>query len=251
MTPDASAPAGGPCTVSQPEPHWDRPRPDAIVWDLDGTLVESAPDLAKALNTLLNEHDCHGHPVADVRPMIGAGVAKLIERGFRAAGAPLEPADCQALVPRFMAIYTSCATESTHLVPGAREAVLHLYNAGLKQAICTNKPLAVTLQILDALDVRGYFSAIVGGDSTPEKKPHPQPLQRCLEELQVPPGRAVMVGDSGADVGSAQACGVPIILVPDGYTGVPAETLGADRVAQRLADIPDLVLGQPAVRQSA
>jgi phosphoglycolate phosphatase len=237
--------------MSQPETRWERPRPDAVVWDLDGTLVESAPDLAKALNAVLNEHDCHGHPVAQVRPMIGDGVAKLIERGFRAAGAPLDEADCQALVPRFMEIYMSCATDSTHLVPGARDAVLSFYNAGIKQAICTNKPLAVTLQILDALDVRGYFGAVVGGDSTAEKKPHPLPLQHCLEQLRASPGRAVVVGDSAADVGAARACGIPVVLVPDGYTGVPAESLGADYVVRGLADVPGLLLSNAPLRQSA
>ena len=237
--------------MSKPESHWEGRRPDAVVWDLDGTLVESAPDLAKALNALLNEHDCNGHPVDQVRPMIGAGVAKLIERGFRASGAPLDEAACQALMPRFMEIYTACATDSTHLVPGAREAVLRIYNAGLGQAICTNKPLSVTLQILDALDVRGYFGSVVGGDSTPAKKPDPLPLQRCLEELRVLPARAVMVGDSAADVGAAQACGVPVVLVPDGYTGVSAEALGADYTVRRLSDIPGLLLQREPVRQSA
>ena len=237
--------------MSQPELRWEGRRPDAIVWDLDGTLVESAPDLATALNALLNEHDCNGHPVDQVRPMIGAGVAKLIERGFRASGAPLDEATCEALLPRFMEIYTACATDSTHLVPGAREAVLRIYNAGLRQAICTNKPLSVTLQILDALDVRGFFGAVVGGDSTPAKKPDPLPLQRCLQELGVPAKRAAMVGDSAADVGTARACGVPVILVPDGYTGVSADALGVDYTVQRLADIPGLLLQGEPVRQSA
>ena len=167
--------------------------------------------------------------------MIGGGVSKLIERGFRAAGAPLAVEDCDELVPRFMALYTACATDSTHLVPHAREALLHFHHAGIRQALCTNKPLSVTRQILDALDVSGFFHAVVGGDSTPHKKPHPLPLQTCLEAIGADPAEALMVGDSGADVGAAKTAGVAVALVPDGYTGVPAHTLGADLLLESLA----------------
>lgn len=228
--------------MSQPENRTDSPlaawRPAALVWDLDGTLVESAPDLASALNALLNEHGQHGHTVDRVRPMIGGGVSKLIERGFRAAGAPLAAEDCEALVPRFMQLYTACATDSTHLVPDAREVLLHFYHAGVSQGLCTNKPISVTRQILAALDIAGFFESVVGGDSTPRKKPDPLPLETCLEELGADPRDALMVGDSGADVGAARAAGVTVVLVPDGYTGSPAHTLGADLLVERLADLP-------------
>jgi len=237
--------------MSQPENQPVSPYPEAIVWDLDGTLVESAPDLATALNTLLNEQGQHGHTVANVRPMIGAGVAKLIERGFRAAGAPLEPQAIEALVPRFMEIYSACATDSTHLVPHARAVLEHFYHAGIKQGLCTNKPLSVTRQILSTLDIQGYFSSVVGGDSTTMKKPHPLPLLTCIEELQSRPDDAIMIGDSGADVGAARAARVPVILVPDGYTGVPAASLGADYVVGRLADIPSSIPPHPPLRRSA
>jgi len=216
-------------------------RPAAIIWDLDGTLVESAPDLATALNALLNEEGQYGHPVANVRPMVGGGVAKLIERGFRAAGAPLEPEECEALVPRFMEIYTQCATDHTHLVPHARDVLLHFHHAGVRQALCTNKPRGVTQLILDDLDISGFFSCVVGGDSTEHKKPHPLPLQTCLRALGAAPHEALMVGDSGADVGAAKASGVTVILVPDGYTGVAATSLGADHVLENLAEIPDWI----------
>jgi phosphoglycolate phosphatase len=232
--------------MSQPDLH-----PEAIVWDLDGTLVESAPDLTTALNTLLNEQGQHGHPVDSVRPMIGAGVAKLIERGFRAAGAPIDEAGRNALVPRFMEIYTSCATDRTHLIPHAREVLSHFYHAGFRQGLCTNKPHAVTMQILNTLDIAGFFGSIVGGDSTSEKKPHPLPLQTCLEELKASPGVSIMIGDSGADVGAARAAGVPVILVPDGYTGAPAASLGADYVTGGLAEIPGSIMPHDPLLLSA
>jgi phosphoglycolate phosphatase len=237
--------------MSQPDHKATSTYPAAIVWDLDGTLVESAPDLATALNALLNEQGQHGHTVANVRVMIGGGVAKLIERGFRSSGAPLDPEDVERLVPRFMKIYEACATDSTHLVPSAREVLEHYYHAGVKQGLCTNKPIAVTRQILDALDFKGYFDSIIGGDSTRAKKPHPLPLLTCLREMGIRPEDAIMIGDSGADVGAARSANVPVILVPDGYTGVPAVSLGADYVVGRLADIPSSIPPYPPLRQSA
>lgn len=225
--------------------------PEAVVWDLDGTLVESAPDLATALNALLNEQGQHSHPVDSVRPMIGGGVAKLIERGFRASGAPLDEQERDALIPRFMEIYSRCCTRSTSLVPHARDALLYFYNAGVLQALCTNKPQVVTEQILHALDIIGFFDSIVGGDFTDEKKPHPLPLLTCLQELGVRPDQAIMIGDSGADVGAARSATVPIVLVPDGYTGVPADSLGADYVLGSLLDIPRLFPPPGRLRQSA
>jgi len=105
--------------------------------------------------------------------------------------------------------------------------------------------------ILGALDITGFFSSIIGGDSTNSRKPHPLPLLTCLEELEVRPEDALMVGDSGADVGAARAAGVPVILVPDGYTGVPAVSLGADYVVGNLSDIPGSIQPHPPLQQSA
>lgn len=222
--------------MSQPEFY-----PDALVWDLDGTLVDSVQDLATALNTLLNEQGHWSQTVPAVRPMIGAGVGKLIERGFRAAGAPLDEKERDSLVPRFLEIYSTCCTQTTVLVENAYEVLHHFYLAGVRQGLCTNKPRALTLQILHALDIAAYFDSVVGGDSTGQKKPHPLPLLTCLEELEVRPSRAIMIGDSGADVGAARAAGIPVVLVPDGYTGVPAEILGADFVLNDLSGLSGIM----------
>jgi phosphoglycolate phosphatase len=150
-----------------------------------------------------------------------------------------------------MEIYTSCATDRTHLIPHAREVLSHFYHAGFRQGLCTNKPHAVTMQILNTLDIAGFFGSIVGGDSTSEKKPHPLPLQTCLEELKASPGVSIMIGDSAADVGAARAAGVPVILVPDGYTGAPAASLGADYVTGSLAEIPGSIMPHDPLLLSA
>ena len=225
--------------------------PSAIVWDLDGTLVDSAQDLATALNSLLTEQGRPTHTVENVRPMIGNGVGKLIERGFRATGASLDESEVAKLMPRFMEIYSACATENTRLNTDARSVLECFYNAGIGQGLCTNKPVSGTRMILSDLDISGFFGSVIGGDSTPQRKPHPQPLLACLDELGARAEDAVMVGDSGADVGAARAARVPIILVPDGYTGVPAVTLGADYVVERLADVPHSIPPLPPLRQSA
>ena len=214
------------------------PYPAAVVWDLDGTLVESAPDLARALNTLLERHGLPPHTVKAVRMMIGHGVPKLIERGFRAAGAPVGEAELEELVPVFMETYGACATDHTYLITGARYVLDRLHRAGVPQGLCTNKPEGVTRAILDALGIARYFGSVVGGDSTAARKPDPLPLLHCLGELGVQPADAVMVGDSAADTGAARAAGVYVIVVPDGYTGDAPESLGADRIVGSIAEVP-------------
>jgi phosphoglycolate phosphatase len=136
-------------------------------------------------------------------------------------------------------------------VPHARDVLQHFYNAGIRQALCTNKPMSVTQLIIDSLDISGFFSCVVGGDSTAHKKPHPLPLQTCLQGLGAQPQEALMVGDSGADVGAARAAGVTVILVPDGYTGVAAATLGADHVIKNLSDIPGWIGASTGLKRSA
>ena len=215
----------------------------AIVWDLDGTLIESAPDLAAALNALLAENGEKTHDTAAVRLMIGGGVPKLLERGFRASGTQLEPGRRDSLVPRFMEIYSACATDSTHLLNGAREVLEYCTVAGIRQGLCTNKPASVTRKIIAALEIDHYFASVIGGDSTAARKPDPLPLTTCLDELGIAASRAVMVGDSGADVGAARAAGVPVLIVSDGYSGTPAAELGADLVLEDIRDIPERLVG--------
>ncbi len=212
-------------------------RPAAVIWDLDGTLVDSAPDLSTALNTVLEEQGQPVYEIAQVRTLIGGGVAKLIERAWRGHGVDLDAAGIAALLPRFMDIYSDCATEQTALRPAAGEVLAHFQQQGVKQGLCTNKPEAVTHQILHALGIHEVFSSIIGGDSTAQRKPHPLPLQTVMAQLGVKPQESLMIGDSGADVGAARAAGVKVILVPDGYTGVPAETLGADYVLESLSSL--------------
>lgn len=226
--------------MSQPEAHSAAAGdyPAAIIWDLDGTLVESAPDLSTALNALLQSEGLATHPVEEVRLMIGGGVPKLIERGFAASGVVLDRHQVEARVTDFMTRYRACATDNTYLIPGARYALERMARAGVLQGLCTNKPEGVTRQITDALKITRYFGSIQGGDSTAGRKPDPASLQACLSELGVAAQEAIMVGDSTADVGAARAAGVPVLVVPNGYTALPANELGADGIAGSIAEVP-------------
>jgi phosphoglycolate phosphatase len=211
--------------------------PRAVIWDLDGTLIDSARDLAASLNELLNQHGLRGHRVRRVRPMIGCGVSRLVQRAFTASGVHLEGEDLDRVVRRFLRIYRTSCTRETELRPRTREALLQLYNSGVRQGVCTNKPEDITRLILADLDITGFFESVVGGDTTPYRKPRPESLLHCIDALGETPRNALMIGDSATDVEAARAAGVPILVVPGGYSEDPPESLGADGVVHDLEDL--------------
>lgn len=221
--------------------------PEAVIFDLDGTLVDSAPDLAGALNTLLQSEGHAELPEDDIRLMIGGGVPKLIARGLTAHGIDFSEADIEAHTPKFLEIYAKRATEKTRLYPGGLETLQTLQDAGKRLGICTNKPTEVTLQILEELDVAGYFVSVIGGTSGYARKPDPGPMHASLSELSVGAEAALMVGDSPADVGTARAVGVTVVAMSYGYSATPAADLGADLVLDHLGDVPEAIRTLSAV----
>lgn len=212
--------------------------PSAVIWDLDGTLIDSAPDLATALNSLLRENSRAALHTDIVRTMIGDGVGKLVERGFAATGTSVRTINVPGLVDRFMQIYELCATDKTRLYEGAEEALKIFHDAGLRQAICTNKPEAVTRQILECLSIARYFDAVIGGDTTAKKKPDPLPLRDCLQALGVNAVDAILIGDSAVDVATARAVDMQVGIVSHGYAREPVDTLGADFIIDDLRTLP-------------
>jgi len=211
--------------------------PAAVIWDLDGTLIDSAPDLTTALNVLLRENNRAALKTVAVRAMIGDGVGKLVERGFHATGKAVGVSSLPFLVDRFMRIYRIRATHETRLYPGAHDALQRFQDASIRQAICTNKPEAVTRQILDALSIAGYFDAVVGGDTTSRKKPDPLPLRDCLQALAVGTADALMIGDTAVDVATARAVNMQVGIVTHGYARHPVQTLGADFLIENLSTL--------------
>jgi phosphoglycolate phosphatase len=213
----------------------------AVLLDLDGTLVDSALDLAEALNGLLAEQGLPALTIDAVKGMIGDGGSKLIERGLAATGG--DPGRAPALLPRFLGLYEPRAARHTGLYPGAAEALAQLAENGLSLGLVTNKPHAATLAILDALGLARFFGAVVGGDTLPERKPHPAPLLHAAARLGVVPDETVMVGDNHHDVDAARAAGMAAVAVTWGYAHRPPEELGADYTIAAFRDLPRVIAG--------
>ena len=208
-----------------------------LVFDLDGTLIDSAPDLATALNKVLV--DARREPVTlhQVTQMIGDGVATLVERGFAATGGT--PEDPGHQLDRFHHHYNNATADLTELYPGVLETLRMLTETGYRMALCTNKPAAPTMAVLEAFGLTGFFEAVAGGDTFPVRKPSPGHLLGVLRQMEADPEHAVMIGDSPNDVQVALNAAVPVIAVSYGYRRVPAEEMGADLLIERFAQLPD------------
>lgn len=215
----------------------------AILLDLDGTILETLPDLAAALNRLLVSQGRRTCSTADIRAMIGDGVPKLIERGFAATGEGVDAQELSRLAGLFLPDYNANATVETHPNPGALEFCRVEQAAGVRLAVVTNKPQAPSEIILAATGFADLLSATVGGDRASAKKPDAAPVTLALELLGVAPGNAVMVGDSKADVGAARAAGIPVAAYRHGYTSLPVDDLGADLVFDDFAHLPESLAG--------
>ena len=224
----------------------------AVLFDLDGTLLDTAADIALALNRAVAEHGWG--PVADddVRRMIGRGAPMLVHRAAAAQGRTLDDATHAAVLERFFHHYGAlqdfdeCAAEP---YGGVTEALQQLHDAGLHIAVVTNKQQRFATGLLQRLGLSGWVDLVVGGDSCERRKPDPQPLLYACESLHVPPTQALMVGDSINDVQAARAAGIPVVCVPYGYNeGRDPRTLPCDAFVDTLADLPALLLreAQPA-----
>jgi phosphoglycolate phosphatase len=219
--------------------------PDAIVWDLDGTLIDSAPDLATALNSVLDMRGFMPHPVEAVRAMIGNGLAELVKRGFNAAGARPDAEQLERLVLLVRQEYNACLTERSRPYPGIVQALEQCRALAIPMGVCTNKPETPARAILEGLGLSSFFKSVIGGDSTPVLKPDPLPLLTCLGELGADPASSLMIGDSEVDVGVARAAGLTIGLVPWGYTSTLVEKLGADFILRDPQDLLEVLRHGP------
>lgn len=213
--------------------------PGAILFDLDGTLVDSAPDLRTSVNILLARDDLGPLDVEAVREMIGNGIRKLVERAYHACGRALEPHDLDNREIAMTAIYADHLTQETCVYPGVAEALALASERGIKCAVVTNKPVGATFAILSRFGLADCFDVVIGGDLNIPRKPAPDPLWAALDQLGVLPGDAVMVGDSAADVAAARAAGVAVIAVAGGYSKIPANALGADKFIASISDLGD------------
>ncbi len=211
----------------------------AIAFDLDGTLVDTAPDLIGTLNGVLAEHGHPSLPLEASRWLVGQGARAMLERGFGAVGETLAADRMDRLFDRFISLYRDRIARESRPFPGVVDALDQLQQAGARLVVCTNKPTGLSCALLDALGLSQHFAAIVGPDLAGASKPDARHLAYAVEAAGGALARALMVGDSGADVGAARAAGAPVIAVSFGYTEVAARDLGADLVIDHFDQLAD------------
>lgn len=211
--------------------------PRAIIFDLDGTLVDSLPDIWDALGELLERHGEERHSIDVVRTLIGKGVENLVQRAFAGRGVDLTGSALTARVAEFLSLYEPRATRDTRLFPYVAEVVAMLAGEGYLLGVCTNKITGVSQAMVAEYGLAGPIRVVVGGDYGPPRKPAPDLVHAVLDLLQAGPHEAVMVGDSASDIDAAKAAGLPVIAVEYGYTPVPVRDLGADVVIRDFSEL--------------
>ncbi len=209
-----------------------------VIFDLDGTLVDSAADIAEALNRTLEDWQLPRVPEATVLTWIGDGVRRLVEQAFTAARSDI---DLDRVMPGFMRHYEACLLRSPRLYDGVVPALETLRARNVTLAICTNKPSAMVAPLLAHLGVQGFFARVLGGDSLPVRKPSGVPLRHIAAAFGVAPTAALMVGDSITDYRAAVDAGMPVALVRYGYPrGLDLDTVDAVAVVDDLRALPGL-----------
>ena len=215
--------------------------PPIVVFDLDGTLAETAPDIMRVLNVILVREGLPALPLERARELVGAGARALISRGFNVSGRPLDEETLERLFEDFLLIYAEDVASHSHLFDGVLGALDQLSAEGYLLAVCTNKPILHTRLILDHFGIAQRFASVAGRDSFPFHKPDPRHLTLTIEAAGGDPARAVMIGDSRTDIATAKAAGIPTICVPFGYTDVAIETLEPDVIIQHFDALPAAV----------
>ncbi len=196
---------------------------EAVLFDLDGTLIDSAPDLGAAADKMRTDRGLPSLPLADYRPMAGAGARGMLGVAF---GLTPEHADFVALKEEFFSNYEACMTERTCAFDGVPELIAQISGAGLKWGVVTNKSARFTLPLTRQMPLFASARTIISGDTTPHAKPHPAPLLEAARQLDVEPARCVYVGDDERDIVAGRAAGMPTVAAAYGYLGATADTQG-------------------------
>ena len=219
-----------------------------IVFDLDGTLVDTAPDLVATLNTIFLREGLPPVAYQAARNMVGGGARLMIERGLAAERRSLPAAEVDRLCRDFIEHYAAHIADCSRPFPGLEAALDVLAAEGWRLIVCTNKLEWLSLRLLDAVGLSQRFAAVCGADTFGLRKPDPELLRRTLGRAGGRADRAVMVGDSANDVDMARAAHIPVVAVDFGYTEIPARELGADRLIGTFQELPGTVaslLGDP------
>jgi phosphoglycolate phosphatase len=212
-----------------------------IVFDLDGTLVDTAPDLINALNHVLDGEGLPPVPLKAARTMIGAGARRLIERGLEAEGRRAGPRDVDRMTAAFIGYYADHIAELSKPFEGLEHALDRMAACGYRFAVCTNKLEWLSKRLLDELKLTRRFAAICGADTFGVSKPDPAILRQTVALAGGKMASAIMVGDAGTDVGVARRAGIPVIGVDFGYTDTPMAELKPDRLIRHMLELPEAV----------
>jgi phosphoglycolate phosphatase len=212
-----------------------------VVFDLDGTLIDTAPDLVETLNVVLGRVGLPPVPFATARKMIGGGARVMIERGLQADGRPIVLAEVDQLFRHFIDHYTAHIADHSRPFPGLEPALQRLTARGCPLAVCTNKLEALSVLLLDALDLSKHFAAVCGQDTLGMQKPNPEMLRQTILRAGGQIDNAVLVGDSATDIRTARAAGIPIVAVAFGYTETPVSELGPDKIIGHFDQLPAAV----------
>ena len=215
--------------------------PATIVFDLDGTLVDTAPDLIATLNVVFTEHNVPQIAFDEARALIGGGVKVLLERGLRARNVLFTPADVDRLYEGYLERYAAHIADLSRPFPGLETALDRLAGQGCRFAVCTNKLEWLSVRLLEALGLAERFAAICGQDTFGIQKPDPEMLRRTIAKAGGSGTSAIMVGNSATDIDTARAAGIPVIAVDFGYTETPVSLLAPDRVISHFDALPAAV----------
>jgi phosphoglycolate phosphatase len=219
-----------------------------VVFDLDGTLVDTAPDLVAALNFILRREGLGALPLQSARSMIGAGARRMIERGLEAEDRVATPDDITRMMGDFIDYYAAHIADESRPFEGLVEALDDLSAQGYRFAVCTNKLEWLSRLLLDRLGLTARFSAICGADTFGVSKPDPAILEQTVARAAGDIRSTIMVGDAGPDVGVARRAGIPVIGVEFGYTEVPIAELKPDRLIGHMRELPEAVAALTAAR---
>ncbi len=212
---------------------------NAVIFDLDGTLCDSAPDLHACTNAVLAKNNLDPLPLDIVRSFIGNGVPKLVERVMGVADIPFSNDRHAKLTAQFESFYSANPADKTVLYPGVLDVLNDLKSKGIPMGVCTNKVHNITLKVLKALGISNYFSSVIGGDSLPTHKPDPAMLFACINELGA--DNVAYVGDSEVDAATAVAAKTPFLLFSKGYRKSPVCEIPHDQVFANYSELPELL----------
>ena len=210
-----------------------------LLFDLDGTLADTNPDLHAAMNHILGQHGLAPLPQDKVRHLIGGGAAMILQRGFSEHGETLSDADIAVATEEFVLWYDQNIDHGTRIFDNLMPILDRARAQNIKMGVVTNKREGLAAKLLFRLNLQGYFDVLVGGDTLATRKPEPEMVHTAMTRLGGTPHNTVLLGDSEADTGAARAAGVKCVFVSFGYRRIPLEKLGADAIIDDYADLPD------------